>query len=88
MQHEFPLSQGRTNALQGFVMVTDAAIQQGIKEVVTVFAGLLGLINGLVDLAYQLFRIDFSRLRQSVATELLPSYSPLIIVWTDGVTMR
>jgi hypothetical protein len=44
------LGQGVTDAFQAFVMAADVAVLLGVEDVVTVLAGQLGLIHGLVGL--------------------------------------
>ena len=63
MQFKFVPGEGDPDALQVCVMAAHIAILLGVKNVVAVFARLLGLIHGLVCLAQQLVGIHFFRLR-------------------------
>ena len=63
VQHEFLRTQGPADVFHAFVVVANAAIKLGIKNVITIFPGQLGLIHGLIRLAQQLIGVDGVLLR-------------------------
>ena len=50
--------QSATNTPQTLIMTTEVLFKLDVKKVVTILAGLLGLIHGLIGLTEQLLRIN------------------------------